>query len=190
MNYLRFSLIVAFTLSTHQQLSTAHVNFDDDEKTKIGESLNAEMMWEQNYVQTLEFIKSHEGFNDGKPYLCAAGAHTIGYGHVILPNENFPGQITRQHADSILRNDFDKALAAVERNTDLVGAKKLAIAHFIFAVGVGNFNKSTLKKKILNNESVGDELLNWSYYTTPSGKKIRSNYAYKIRKWELEMYNK
>ncbi len=143
--------------------------------------------WDREYEKTIEFIKKHEGFANGKVYVCAGGYKTIGYGHKLLPGENFT-QITEAQADSLLRVDFNKALAALDRNIKLEGSQRLAMAHFVFAKGIGSFNRSTLKKKILNNEPIDDEITKWCYYTNKNGEKVKSDYLLKIRKWELEMY--
>nr|WP_242389724.1 lysozyme [Kosakonia cowanii] len=47
-------------------------------------------------------IKSFEGLRLEK-YRDAVGKWTIGYGHLILPNENFPRPITEAEADALLR---------------------------------------------------------------------------------------
>jgi len=156
----------------------------DHSRMKIRKVFN----WNEEYEKTIEFIKKHEGFANGKVYVCAAGYKTIGYGHKLLPGENFT-QITEKQADSLLRVDFNKALRALDRNITLTGAQRLAMAHFVFAKGIGSFNRSTLKKKILNNESIDNEITKWCYYTNPKGEKVKSEYLLKIRKWELEMYN-
>jgi lysozyme len=145
--------------------------------------------WNKNYERTLRAIKKHEGFAGGKPYLCPAGYYTIGYGHVIKEGEVF-SEITERQADSLLRVDFNKALMAVESSVKLDGTKKLAIAHFVFTRGIGTFNRSELRQKILNGEVIDDEILKYSYYTNRNGQRVKSQHAFNIRKWELKMYNK
>ena len=144
--------------------------------------------WNEEYEKTIAFIKQHEGFADGKIYVCAAGYKTIGYGHKLKSGENFT-QITEEQADSLLRVDFNKALKALDRNIKLSGPQRLAMAHFVYAKGIGSFNRSTIKKKILNNEPIDNEIVKWCYYTNKKGEKVKSNYLLKIRKWELAMYN-
>lgn len=151
--------------------------------------LKEEFDWGGNYENVIDFIKSHEGFNNGRIYIDAAGIPTIGYGHVILPADTFRYQITEKQADSLLRADFEIAVKAIERNTNLKDNKKLAMSHFVFAKGIGNFNRSTLKKLIMAGKSIDNEIKKWCYYTTPKGRKVRSKYSLKIREWELKMYN-
>ncbi len=146
--------------------------------------------WEFNYEATIWYIKQHEGFNNGYAYVCDAGYKTIGYGHVVKPSENFMNdRITKSQADSLLRLDFNQSIALVEKYTSLTGSKKLAIAHFVYSKGIGNFLRSRLKQKIDNNEPIDNEILKWCFYQTPDGRTIKSSYSFKIRQWELQMYN-
>jgi lysozyme len=55
----------------------------------------------------LEIIMEREGFKPF-PYLCPAGILTIGYGHVILPGENFSKGITRAQGIELLKLDCIK----------------------------------------------------------------------------------
>ncbi len=146
--------------------------------------------WDKNYEQTIEYIKEHEGFNGGRPYTCPAGYTTIGHGHVVKENEYFPERISRKYANKLVRRDFNKALELVELySPHIEGNQKLAIAHFVFAKGIGNYLKSKLKVKVDNSESIEEELLEWCYYKKTNGKRVKSEYSYKIRLWELKMYN-
>ncbi len=144
--------------------------------------------WNINYERTIEYIKEHEGFAGGKPYICPGGYNTIGYGHVILENEYFT-QLSKKQADSLLRADFNKALDLVEKTVDVKGSKKLAIAHFVFTRGIGTFIKSPLKAMVENNEDISEEIVKWCYYRNIKGERVRSQHAFNIRKWEAEMYN-
>ncbi len=146
--------------------------------------------FEKGYKEAIEFIKSHEGFAGGKAYYDAGGIKTIGYGHVIKPGEHFSDRITKKQADILLRKDFDKAVRAAERETNVKGYKKIVVAHFIYAKGIGNFLKSTFRKKVLENKPVDEELKKWCYYRNNKGIPVRSEYIYKIRLWEIEMYNR
>ncbi|NJO92944.1 MAG: lysozyme, partial [Chloroflexia bacterium] len=141
--------------------------------------------WNINYERTIEYIKEHEGFAGGMPYICPGGYKTIGYGHVILEHENFE-QLSENQADSLLRIDFNKALDLVEKNIDVKGSKKLAIAHFVFTRGIGTFIKSPLKAMVENNEDISEEIVKWCYYRNIKGERVRSQHAYNIRKWEAK----
>ncbi len=109
---------------------------------------------------------------------------------MVLKTDSFPAQITQQEADRLLRKDFNKAIRAAERLTDLTGNKKIAVAHFIFAKGVGRFMRSNLRQMVNNHQPIDNEILKWCYYTKPNGTKVKSEYSYRIRVWELEMYKR
>jgi lysozyme len=157
---------------------------------KVKEAYQKEQAeWNFNYEATVWFIKYHEGFCPSK-CLCPAGLPTIGYGHLIQSNEYFPDRITEFQADSLLRSDFNKAVKAVERNTNLKGTRKLAISHFIYSCGVGNFCRSDLKKLILENKPIDSMIVGMCYYRNTENKFIKSSFAQKLRRWELQMYNK
>ena len=146
--------------------------------------------WQVLYLKSIEYIKKHEGFSS-VPYLCAAGKPTIGYGHVISDAGKTPGLISRTQAEYILRKDFDQAIKLAEKAVPGIdGARKLAVAHFVFSLGIGRFLRSDLRKVILQNDTskLDSVWLMYCNYTAPDGKKIRSEYAYNMRKWELELF--
>ena len=64
------------------------------------------------YHNLKERIKSNEGFSS-KPYKDRLGYVTIGYGHLILPNENIllKKQINKKELEEIFEKDFKKALS-------------------------------------------------------------------------------
>ena len=64
------------------------------------------------YHNLKERIKSNEGFSS-KPYKDQLGYLTIGYGHLILPNENIllKKQINKKALEEIFEEDFKKALS-------------------------------------------------------------------------------
>lgn len=56
-------------------------------------------------------------FRNGKfyPYNDSRGFPTIGYGHLILPNENFRNGITEEEADAMLQRDVIKSVNGAKR---------------------------------------------------------------------------
>jgi RHS repeat-associated protein len=60
----------------------------------------------------LKFIEQHEGFR-GKIYPDQAGHKTIGYGHKILPGEDFSKGITKPQALALLKSDVKDPVAEV-----------------------------------------------------------------------------
>lgn len=145
-------------------------------------------LYEKLYDHTIEYIMQHEGFANGRMYNCVAGLPTIGYGHVVQPGEVFPDRITKEKAEQILHADFAEALRLTDHLHELKGAQRLAVAHFIFSLGYGKYRKSDLRKHIDAGLPVDSIWLQYSHYTTPAGVTVKSEYAQKIRKWELLMF--
>lgn len=95
----------------------------------------------------LELIKRYEGLRL-KAYKCPAGIPTIGYGHTRGVTMGMT--ITEEIADRLLQED----VAPIER---LLNGMKInfrqgqfdALCSWIFNLGSGSFNSSTLKKKIV-----------------------------------------
>ena len=111
----------------------------------------------------IAIIKKFEGLRL-YPYLCQAGVLTIGYGHTLKPvkakfMEEFytsPQDIAKQHgiekiteeqAEKYLYDDLEKFEKAInDLDLPLLQCEFDALVSFVFNVGIGNFNKSTLKK--------------------------------------------
>ena len=92
-------------------------------------------------------IKKFEGLRL-KAYKCPAGVYTIGYGHT--ENVCADSEISELMADQILRKDLQKFEQAInDLDLPLLQCEFDALVSFIFNVGIGNFNKSTLKKLLL-----------------------------------------
>ena len=64
----------------------------------------------------IDLIKKFEGFSP-TVYICPAGYPTIGYGHVVKPQERqqFASGITNEQAETLLRQDVQTAERAVLR---------------------------------------------------------------------------
>ena len=142
---------------------------------------------EEVYFKFIELIKEHEGLRN-KSYSCPSGYLTIGYGHLIKENESFDS-ISNKQAEELLINDFNKAIDLVKKHTDLKGNKLIAISHFVFAKGIGNFLNSTLYQLIKQGKSIDNEIIKWSYYTS-NNHKIYSEKMKENRLFELKYYNK
>jgi len=89
---------------------------------------------------------------------------TIGYGHT--GPEVHPGlTITQEQAEELLMEDVKKAAATVNTKvtTDITQEEFDALVDFVFNVGAGNFNASTLLKKVNAGDIHGaaDEFLKW-----------------------------
>lgn len=118
----------------------------------------------------LDLIKSFEGLSL-KPYVCAGGINTIGYGNTYYMNgkrvtlQDKP--ITKQQAEDLLKNSvisYEKAVDTFCRD-DISQSQFDALVSFAYNVGVGNLQKSTLIKKVNSNPldpSIKLEFLKWN----------------------------
>ena len=113
----------------------------------------------------LDLIRSFEGFYP-VPYRCPAGLWTVGYGHVIGPQE--PREtITKTHAEALLVTDVqlsEQAVAALVR-VALHQGQFDALVSFTFNVGAGAFERSSLRRVINRGEhaEVPRQLYRWVY---------------------------
>ena len=138
---------------------------------------------------TVDLIKSFEGIPDGNPstvnldpYPDPIGIWTIGWGHAITMGNSFvrgpsnealadslyPGGITREQAEALLRTDLMDTgkdvlnIVTVDLNDNQYGA----LVSFAFNLGLGNLRKSTLLRAL----NIGD-------YDTAAGEFPKWNRA-------------
>jgi lysozyme len=131
-----------------------------------------------------DLIKKHEGLRL-KAYKCPAGVWTVGYGHTRGVTSST--EISQSMADLFLLDD----IRPLERYINKLGINFRqgqfdAIVSFLFNLGEGNFNKSTLKKKILaggNDEDIAAEFKKWN----KAGGKVLDGLT-KRREEEAEMW--
>lgn len=99
----------------------------------------------------IDLIKRFEGFSH-TVYICPAGYPTIGYGHVVKPQEReqFAGGITTAQAEVLLRQDVQTAERAVLRliTVPLTNGQFDALVSFTFNLGAGALQRSTLRRKL------------------------------------------
>ena len=113
----------------------------------------------------LTLIKSFEGLSLEK-YRDAVGKWTIGYGHLILPNENFPQALSKVEAEDLLRADLGMTERGIHKyvTVDLNQNQFDALVAFAFNVGLGNLQNSTLLR-LLNQgqyQEAADQLPRWN----------------------------
>ncbi|TSA09100.1 MAG: lysozyme, partial [Comamonadaceae bacterium] len=118
--------------------------------------------------------KRFEGFcrvpkNDpgrAHPYVCPAGYHTIGFGHLCQPDHP---PVTEAEAEVYLAADLMTALVATLRYCPVLATEAdgrlVAIADFTFNLGAGRLQTSTLRRRINQRDwpSAGQELRRWVY---------------------------
>lgn len=136
--------------------------------------------------EAIELIKSFEGIPDGDPstvnidaYICPAGVWTIGWGHAIVDGGAqlkgpankararalYPGGITRQQAQDLLRGDLVPRAASLSSLLKVAvnDAQFGALLALVFNIGAANLGASTLLRKINAGDMQGaaDQFLAW-----------------------------
>lgn len=140
-------------------------------------------------IDLLKILEEGKGFSS-KSYLCPAGKRTIGYGHVILPDDNIIEPITEDQAEDILENDIVIAENAINKyvKVPLTQNQFDALVCFVFNVGKTNFKTSTLLKFI--NEQLWDKIpkqfMRWVYHDKTLIKGLENRRKIEVRLWNNE----
>lgn len=111
----------------------------------------------------INLIKEFEGL-ELKAYLCPAGVWTIGYGHTKGVKKG--DKITQLEADNFLKEDLSSFEKGVTRliKSNINQNQFDALVSFAFNLGLANFKKSTLLKKVNSNpddRTIVDEFIKW-----------------------------
>jgi lysozyme len=123
-------------------------------------------------------ISKHEGLRL-KPYLCPAKIATIGYGNTYYPDGTrvtlLDKEITEQQAFDMFKEIADRFAKKVSRLvTSPINQNQFnALVSFSYNVGLANFMKSTLLKKVNanhNDTSITNEFFKWN---KAGGKELR-----------------
>lgn len=95
----------------------------------------------------IQLIKKYEGCCLDA-YLCPAKVPTIGYGHT--EGVKLGMRITQEQADSLLKGDLVSREAAVRRlvRVPVTQGQFDALVSFVYNIGTGAFERSTLLKKL------------------------------------------
>lgn len=113
----------------------------------------------------VDLIKHFEGLRT-QAYQDMAGIWTIGWGHTGKGAQ--PGfKITIAAAEDLLRRDIataEKAVLAATAGTPLTQGQLDALVSFVFNLGAGQFNKSTLLARIRAGDMAGaaKQFLRWT----------------------------
>jgi len=116
---------------------------------------------------TLDFITKEEGYRN-KAYKDSKGLWTIGVGHLIKPDESYllNTTLTDEQVKDLLKSDLKWCSAAVESSVKvpLNQAQFDALYSLCFNIGETNFKKSTVVKRINQNDLKGaaDAILMWN----------------------------
>ena len=112
-------------------------------------------------------IKEHEGYRD-TVYSDSLGFATIGYGHLVLPTDNFVEGVAydKETLEEVFDNDFKIAvdsardlLRNIEHNYIIFGI----LVEMCFQLGkpkVSKFNKMFIALKEKNLDKASDEMIN------------------------------
>lgn len=110
-------------------------------------------------------IKTFEGYSS-EAYICPAGRWTIGYGHTRGVKEG--DTCTKAEADIFLQEDLRDAERTVEATgLSLSQLQFDALVSLIYNIGSGNFQESTLLKRLKTStaasESLEETWKRWKY---------------------------
>lgn len=114
----------------------------------------------------LNLIKRFEGFSP-TVYICPAGYPTIGYGHLVRPEEHerFRDGVSEIWAADLLKHDVRSAEGAVLRliTVPLTDGQFDALVSFTFNLGSGALQRSTLRRSINRSQhsEVPAQLCKW-----------------------------
>lgn len=139
----------------------------------------------------LELIKKHEALRLAA-YLDPVGVPTIGYGHT--KGVKLGDKITKVQAEKFLKEDVGDAEGAVNNlvKVALNDNQFSALVSFVFNVGIGAFQQSTLLR-FLNQKQYSEvrgQLLRWVYGTDKkTGRKIRLAGLVARREDEAKLFN-
>lgn len=138
----------------------------------------------------VELIKQFEKFR-GEVYLDQGKRPTIGYGHLLQENEQFPNGISKDEALKLLAKDIQTAENAIIDNVEvkLSQHKFDALTSFVFNEGEGNLRKSTLLKLLNEGKytEAADEFPKWNKVTV-DGVKVPSAGLSRRRAHERKLF--
>ena len=108
--------------------------------------------------EVIKLIKHHEGVR-AKPYKCPAGLWTVGVGHLIGDGKTLPTEwnktFTNEEIDGILAADlrrFELGIHKMLPNVLLRQHEFDAILSFCFNLGLGCFQRSTIRQALLRGD--------------------------------------
>jgi lysozyme len=106
----------------------------------------------------IALIKHHEGVRS-RPYRCPANLWTVGVGHLIGDGKHLPDSWNRtfsqEEIDGILKSDLRRFELGVHKmlpNVPLRQHEFDAIISFCFNLGLGCFQRSTIRQALLRGD--------------------------------------
>ena len=128
--------------------------------------------------EAIKLIRHHEGVRN-KPYQCPAKLWTVGIGHLIGDGKTLPPEWNRtfsnEEIDGILKSDlrrFELGVSKMLPNVPLRQHEFDAIISFCFNLGLGCFQRSTIRQALLrgDKEAAMESLVK---YCRAGGKVLR-----------------
>lgn len=108
--------------------------------------------------KAIKLIKHHEGVRS-KPYKCPAGLWTVGVGHLIGDGKSLPESwnriFTNEEIDGLLKRDlnrFELGVCKMLPNLSLRQHEFDALVSFSFNLGLGTFQRSTIRQALLRGD--------------------------------------
>ena len=141
----------------------------------------------------LSLLKQFEGCRL-IPYKDSAGLWTIGYGHLIADGRTLPDsakyKITQKQADLLLKYDVIPREKAVERlcTVPLSQNEFDALVSFVFNLGAGCFQRSTIRQKLNRGDRAGAAKV-LLRYNRAGGKVIKGLVNRRMAEFKLFMSN-
>ena len=141
----------------------------------------------------LSLLKQFEGCRL-IPYKDSAGLWTIGYGHLIADGRTLPDsakyKITQKQADLLLKYDVIPREKAVERlcTVPLSQNEFDALVSFVFNLGAGCFQRSTIRQKLNRGDKAGAAKV-LLRYNRAGGKVIKGLVNRRMAEFKLFMSN-
>lgn len=114
----------------------------------------------------VDLIKKFEGFR-GKSYLDTAGIPTIGYGSTFWTDGSrvkLGQEVSMEGAEKLLCFHLANIIHMIPKNVNQ--NQHDALACLMYNIGVGNFRKSTLLKRVTANPddpTIKDEFMKWTF---------------------------
>ena len=132
--------------------------------SELSENITKNDSLEHDFL--LFLLKKFEGFS-AVPYKCQAGVWTIGYGHTKgVTKKALP--VSKEQASNMLSKDIveltEIVCGSLSKST-LSPIQKCVVVSLVYNIGVGNWDNSTIKKKIESHDtvdSISEEFPRWN----------------------------
>lgn len=112
----------------------------------------------QTSERGIRLIKHYEGVRN-RPYRCPAGLYTVGVGHLIGDGKSLPDTWNRTFSeaeiDGLLKRDLRRFELGVHKmlpNMPLRQSEFDALVSFSFNLGLGCFQRSTIRQALLRGD--------------------------------------